>query len=523
MDLPKVGVFLRDLRKAKKLTQEQLAEILNVSRKTISRWETGSNMPDYDLLVEMADLYQVDLREMLEGERKNEPMNEELMRLKRLITAVLALMVILASRTPVNAEQTEPLKVYYAGEHRLFREALSTYKAANGNDSLDATVFANADEMEARLSVELLSGGGPDVILLGLDGGLNYHKLAMNGAFCDLSEYISQDAFFDADKYFTPVLEASRLNGGIYAVPFSFSLPSLITSEETLDGIGASEMGSMSFAEILDVLKRRAPSLAGQDAALLTAMTRRDDFPYSLYEMAVGSLYSVNGNVRSVDEKALSNISELVRAFYDELPQLQSISKRYRNDFVNAVSRIDFLIEDYQLPVNMRYYDVYYGVGLKRTLKFIPIPDFYKAGSYRAQVMEYGVVSAQTHQAGNAYKLLRYIQDYQTEGLFIRIKTQDALEIPVRKDLAMAALEAATHQTGGRAQISGKSSVIPALQPQFAEQIAVWYSQIDEAYIPNRKIGAIFSDAMNDYYMGTASYEDCYDQLSNALWIYMNE
>ena len=78
MDLQKIGTFLKELRKEKELTQEQLAENLNVSRRTVSRWETGSNMPDLDLLVEMADLYQVDLRELLNGERKNEQMNEEM-------------------------------------------------------------------------------------------------------------------------------------------------------------------------------------------------------------------------------------------------------------------------------------------------------------------------------------------------------------------------------------------------------------------------------------------------------------
>ena len=78
MDLQKIGTFLKELRKEKELTQEQLAETLNVSRRTVSRWETGNNMPDLDLLAEMADLYQVELRELLNGERKNEQMNEEL-------------------------------------------------------------------------------------------------------------------------------------------------------------------------------------------------------------------------------------------------------------------------------------------------------------------------------------------------------------------------------------------------------------------------------------------------------------
>ncbi len=78
MDLIKTGAFFKKLRNEKGLTQEQLAEKLNVSRRTVSRWETGNNVPDLDILIEMADYFNVDLRELLDGERKNEKMDKEL-------------------------------------------------------------------------------------------------------------------------------------------------------------------------------------------------------------------------------------------------------------------------------------------------------------------------------------------------------------------------------------------------------------------------------------------------------------
>lgn len=78
MNQQKIGTFLKELRNEKNLTQEQLGEFLGVSRRSVSRWETGSNMPDLDILIEMADYYGVDLRELLDGERKSEKMNKEL-------------------------------------------------------------------------------------------------------------------------------------------------------------------------------------------------------------------------------------------------------------------------------------------------------------------------------------------------------------------------------------------------------------------------------------------------------------
>lgn len=78
MDQIKIGRFLKDLRKGNNLTQEQLAERLNVSARTVSRWETGNNLPDLSILVEIADFYDVDIREIINGERKSEKMNDEL-------------------------------------------------------------------------------------------------------------------------------------------------------------------------------------------------------------------------------------------------------------------------------------------------------------------------------------------------------------------------------------------------------------------------------------------------------------
>jgi transcriptional regulator with XRE-family HTH domain len=78
MDQIKIGAFLKELRKEKDLTQEQLAEKLNVSGRTVSRWETGSNMPDISLLIEIADFYDVSIPEIVNGERKGENMNQEI-------------------------------------------------------------------------------------------------------------------------------------------------------------------------------------------------------------------------------------------------------------------------------------------------------------------------------------------------------------------------------------------------------------------------------------------------------------
>ena len=78
MDTIKVGAFLKELRKEHNLSQEQLADKFNVSSRSISRWENGNTMPDISIMIELADFYDVDIRDLLRGERKSEKMEENL-------------------------------------------------------------------------------------------------------------------------------------------------------------------------------------------------------------------------------------------------------------------------------------------------------------------------------------------------------------------------------------------------------------------------------------------------------------
>ena len=60
--------FISDRRKKQGLTQKQLADQLNVTDKTVSKWENGYRLPDASLLLELASALEVDINELLAGE-----------------------------------------------------------------------------------------------------------------------------------------------------------------------------------------------------------------------------------------------------------------------------------------------------------------------------------------------------------------------------------------------------------------------------------------------------------------------
>lgn len=68
MNQEKIGSFIAENRKAKGFTQIEFAEKLGVSNKSVSRWETGKNMPDVSLFLSICDVLDISVNELLIGE-----------------------------------------------------------------------------------------------------------------------------------------------------------------------------------------------------------------------------------------------------------------------------------------------------------------------------------------------------------------------------------------------------------------------------------------------------------------------
>lgn len=68
LDCKKVGILIHGLRAEKKLTQKQLADAMNISDKTISKWERGLGCPDVSLLHELSDVLNVNIEKILLGD-----------------------------------------------------------------------------------------------------------------------------------------------------------------------------------------------------------------------------------------------------------------------------------------------------------------------------------------------------------------------------------------------------------------------------------------------------------------------
>ena len=68
MDSMKIGQYLSELRKYYKITQDDLANRLAVSRQAVSRWETGASVPTIEVLLKLSQLYGITINDILEAD-----------------------------------------------------------------------------------------------------------------------------------------------------------------------------------------------------------------------------------------------------------------------------------------------------------------------------------------------------------------------------------------------------------------------------------------------------------------------
>ena len=77
MDQVKIGKFIQEVRKEQNLTQKEVAEKLNISDKTVSKWETGNGLPEVGLMLPLCKLLGLSVNELLSGERLDEKQYHE--------------------------------------------------------------------------------------------------------------------------------------------------------------------------------------------------------------------------------------------------------------------------------------------------------------------------------------------------------------------------------------------------------------------------------------------------------------
>ena len=155
---------IKNQRLKNNLTQEQLSEILNVSRSTVSSWEVGRNYPDLETIVAISDLFDISLDKLLRGDRKmieqitddTKLRKVQTKRIKLLSVGLIFIIIVLIilgyksiyNQEIVNADQIDSIKMTDRGEV-LIKTNLPFYRSTD--EIAMAENVKNSNTMDIRI------------------------------------------------------------------------------------------------------------------------------------------------------------------------------------------------------------------------------------------------------------------------------------------------------------------------------------------------------------------------------------
>lgn len=110
----KIGSFIQQLRAENDLTQEQLAEKLGVSNRSISRWENGTTMPDISLMKCICEEFHISISELINGERQSSSLKEPNAKENTNLKAKEAVDIILELSKYESRQKTNAVTFYFS-------------------------------------------------------------------------------------------------------------------------------------------------------------------------------------------------------------------------------------------------------------------------------------------------------------------------------------------------------------------------------------------------------------------------
>ena len=168
------GAVIKELREQKKMTQLQLADILGVTDKTVSKWETGKGYPDITLLEPIADAFSISVTELISGNRiKNENASANMMRSKFYVCPVCGNAIHSMGEAviqchgvqllPAEAEQSDENhrilieriedEYYVRIEHEMTKDHYISFIAASSSDRIQMVKLYPEGNAEGRFKI----------------------------------------------------------------------------------------------------------------------------------------------------------------------------------------------------------------------------------------------------------------------------------------------------------------------------------------------------------------------------------
>ena len=411
------------------------------------------------------------------------------------------------------AEEPNALSVYLVQSDALYADALSSFQEQVQDTPLKVTTFRSYGAIIDVLNEELLSGGGPDVVLYNsVEGLVDGYQLAKSGLFLPLDSFMEA---LDPAIYPAALMNAGNLAGKQYFIPFSYNLIYAYTSEQRMG-----EMGYSPSDDLYGMMVGESERFMDVPDRVTTARyIYRPDPVNSFFDAAGIRFFDKTSGEVTMDKAALEEACRFVKVFYDEAEKAAALYAQYDHftrNFEGAAQHFSFFTEDVSFLDTVRYYQSMFSKKTGSPVISMPYHKRNDPQALCASIVCFGGVNANTKMPEQAYGLLKYILDYDVSNNWSENEAVSAYYAPVNLVLFQKAVDklCCTHGHG--------PVVVAPLTEENGEHLKETAQRITDAVIPNATLGLRLQESLDPYFTGESSFEDCYDALLDQLQHYLN-
>ena len=438
-------------------------------------------------------------------------------RLRIVILLTLVLIFLFPQSTgcaPKEIEQTnDSLRVAYFGTDLTVSYPLYEFKQQHPDVEVttDFQPYSDNDMEEddffTRISAEIMSGSGPDIIISEFDR-MNANKMMRSGAFADLNEFLENDPEFDLSKYNANVLKGGQVEGKQYIMPLTYRLPLVLTTQELLDKTGFDISTADNYNAFLEeCLKYKQANIPGAPELSLD---------YYMHPYLADAVDYDTGEVKiNTPENR-----ETIRLNYEAVASLSDAEGYGRGGFyAQKIFENEAMLPQATQPASL--YMISYR-ALKGTATPVMAAVRDAEGRLMAEIHEYAMINANSPNQENAYAFLKllmsdenYSMAYQGSISISNDAIRNFLEGMVGKDEKLEDL------------IQGDTGELEEAAGLTQEEVDAYMdilAEVDGAYIQEKDVREAHTETIVPYYDGeTADLDSCIQNFEDKLKIIASE
>jgi ABC-type glycerol-3-phosphate transport system substrate-binding protein len=416
-----------------------------------------------------------------------------------------------------DASKKAKLSIFYMDYNHSTKNALRKSRDLYPEIEFDETVFENAkfEEMNTKLSTELMAGEGPDIIVFDTSIFSSLYKVANSGIFTDLNQLISNDKEFSKSDYYENIFDCGIYNNKRVFIPLEYSVPLLRTTDATLieNNINVNKEGIT--LESLSNLAKSFNQSKHKSKNLLYC-----NFGFS-------NMMNISG-IDFVDyknKKTNYNTKEFIKLLKDYKDVYPSIASddtcvKYKS-YVDMTkdSQIVFGVDPCnESPQGLWSLNSWYKAVAGQDMQIIPLVN---NGTGYARIGNCVGINSNCKNKEAAFKILKIMLSKDLQ------KDQDSYGnnniktfLPINKQAFTEGMEFFMENTDHG--FSGEHPLVP-LPKEIADKITMVVDKVQPAQLVDTGIRKIINESVENYIKGNVSAEQTAKAIDEKVTLFLNE